>query len=847
MRFAYCLFLLLTCLHVKAQREVNVWHFGFGAGIDFNADPPEVVTDGKLNTWEGCASICDEYGKLLMYTDGDTVFNGKHQIMVNGTGLHGFFSSAQSAMIIKQPKNDSLYLIFNPGDISGSVKGFYYSVVNVYAKGGRGEVTVKNVKLKDNMTTESVSAVKHANGLDVWVVFKNDNSNEFVSYLVTALGVSNVMTFSQPGPTLGIGYPNGYTLCSKFSPSGKKYAICIWAVGVCLYDFDNKTGYLSNRKIIPLLNCYGVEFSPNEKFLYASSFTSATANSNGLYQYDISSNNITAINASSHQLLQKGSIGAIQLAPDRKIYFVQNSSSFISVINSPDLPKAACDVQENSVSLKGKRSGIGLPPFISTYFSDSIESKISFKGKCAGESFKFECLNLKDQDSVVWDFGDPASGAKNSAFVKKPDHVYTKADSFTVKAYIFRKNINNHYVMQKLLKVSFKVFDYLGKANEYPLTLNKCIGDSVLLKPNSGGSGLSQVLWGDLQGDVRWRHVHQPGLFVATIYKIGSNCFYKDTIVVTDMNFVQKPDLGPDTLYCVEYGQLLNETIGTQLSNLYTYTWNTGQTTKNIQVSAPGRYMVTASRDGECPRLDTVDVSMSQKPSFIRLTDTAFCNDKQTKKIKLIVNGDGNVSWSTGESGEWVTMSQAGNYHYSVSNACGVLKDSFNMQLIDAPVVDLGKDLTICAANGFEIKSNMQGKTYRWMPGGEVEPSLFIYGTGKVSLEVTNEVGCKGSDEIFILDSCEEQCYVPNAFTPNEDGLNDVFKPRGNDLRSKGYFFRVYDRWGGIIYETDKVEEGWNGMFKNRVCPIGVYFYTVEFVTSEKKTIHMKGTFTLMH
>ncbi len=840
MRFLVCVCILFNCFHLKAQREVNVWHFGSGAGIDFNATPPLVVTDGKLQTMEGCASICDAFGKLLMYTDGDTVYNGNHQMMVNGYGLHGDYSSAQSAMIIKLPKSDSLYLIFNPAENYGIVTGFYYSVVNVYAKGGKGEVITKNVLLKANMHTESVSAVKHANGDDVWVVFKNDNSNEFVSYLVTPLGVSNVMTFSQPGPTIGTGNPAGFTYCSKFSPSGKKYAICIPAKGVCLYDFDNKTGYLANLMIIPLSGCYGVEFSPNEKKLYASS------PGKGLYQYDISSNNLSNIIASEYLFAQK-SFGSIQLAPDKKIYVAQLTSNYLTVIHSPNLAKAASDYRYDDLFLKGRLSQYGLPPFISTYFSDTIISSINYTGKCIGDAFQFECTNMKSGDSIAWDFGDPGSGQNNFSQLLKSSHVYNSTGKFIIQAAIFRKNINNHFVPDGVLDTFIMVSGYLGKANEYPLTLSKCINDSVLVQAASGGTGLGKVLWNDIPGSILSRTITNPGLYVATVYKTGSNCFYKDSLNVTDKLYTLKPDLGPDTVYCLPLNQALNKTQGTQLAYADKFLWNTGATSKTITVTKTGTYSVIAENNNKCPSADTILVSIAYFSDYTRLRDTAFCKDNNLNKLTLKVNNYQSVAWNTGESGTVVTIASSGKYWYTIRNQCGILTDSFDVQLMDAPVVDLGKDLTVCSANGFELKSNVSGNSYLWLPGGEISQSIISYDYGMISLEVGNTIGCKGRDEIFINDSCRQECFVPNVFTPNTDGLNDVFKPANNDIGSKGYVFRVYDRWGSILFETDNVKAGWNGMVNDNLCVSGIYFYTLEFVTTKRKTIHMKGTFTLLY
>src|SRR5690606_39032760 len=96
------------------QGQGNWWYFGQGVGINFNTSPPTSVA-GSLTTQEGCSSISDPQGNLLMYTDGVTVYTQTHTVMANGNGLAGHQSTAQSAVIVKQPGNANIYYIFTMG------------------------------------------------------------------------------------------------------------------------------------------------------------------------------------------------------------------------------------------------------------------------------------------------------------------------------------------------------------------------------------------------------------------------------------------------------------------------------------------------------------------------------------------------------------------------------------------------------------------------------------------------------------------------------------------------------------------------------------------------------------
>src|SRR5437868_1964390 len=103
-----------------AQKESYNWYFGANAGITFNTDPPTALTNGAINTTEGCSSISDDKGNLLFYTDGMTVWNKNHQVMDNGSGLNGDNRSTQSAVVIKLPESNSLYYIFTASEQGGN-------------------------------------------------------------------------------------------------------------------------------------------------------------------------------------------------------------------------------------------------------------------------------------------------------------------------------------------------------------------------------------------------------------------------------------------------------------------------------------------------------------------------------------------------------------------------------------------------------------------------------------------------------------------------------------------------------------------------------------------------------
>src|ERR1041384_821048 len=105
MKILWTFLCLFSCIHLFSQNEGRYWYFGNYAGLDFATSPPTVLTNGALLSGEGCSSISDPAGNLVMYTDGTTIYNSNHGGMLNGTGLNGHTSTTQSSIIVKQPGN----------------------------------------------------------------------------------------------------------------------------------------------------------------------------------------------------------------------------------------------------------------------------------------------------------------------------------------------------------------------------------------------------------------------------------------------------------------------------------------------------------------------------------------------------------------------------------------------------------------------------------------------------------------------------------------------------------------------------------------------------------------------
>ncbi|WP_223810164.1 T9SS type B sorting domain-containing protein [Psychroflexus gondwanensis] len=426
---------LLSFWGALAQGEANNWYFGFNAGISFNTNPPTALTNGQLSTNEGCSSISDANGNLLMYTDGRTIWNRNHQIMsnadyFNGTGLNGDPSSTSSGLIVPHPTNPNLYFVFTidephhenanaypsrgPADRNGNSiplytdtnqgvpeaddgfnNGLNYSVVDLSLGGGLGNV-IPSERNKELITydpsdseqvkykaSEKITAVRGRDCNSVWVI--THFRNKFYTFFIDQAGIDETPEISEVPPLLEVdNYRRAAIGYLKASPLGDKLLIAHNTTNfdqsgtqdagdgnVYIYDFDNLTGTVSN----PLELIAGVN-AYGVEFSQDGTKAYATVDdtSDKIYQWDLNSTDIpNSITSITNLSLLRT---ALQLGPDGKIYHSIINTSTLGVINNPNELGTASNYSQSSsqgaISLNGRIATFGLPPFIQSLFNKRI-------------------------------------------------------------------------------------------------------------------------------------------------------------------------------------------------------------------------------------------------------------------------------------------------------------------------------------------------------------------------------------------------------------------------------------------------------------------------------------------
>lgn len=415
------LVLFYSSRNVLAQHEADTWYFGNRVGFSFRAGPVTPLLDGQLTTTYACAvASSSESGQLLFYSNAAQVWNRAHHVMPMGDSLRGTTLADQGALVVPVPGNKQRYYLFTlwqpvqsgPVLNTGGASHLFYSVIDMSLDGGQGDViaATKNSFLASHLT-QKLTAVRHANGEDYWVLSHVWGSNRFLTYAVTSQGVrlahDQTIGTTQPSrlaDTLRVEGTAGYL---QASPNGRKIA-CAVAFGqepFSLFDFNPATGLLSHYLSLGIIqDGYGVCFSPNNTKLYVGNSTRLT-NGAGyavLSQYDLEAGSDSAIVASGQSIVANNPTTtvsathldavfyALQNAPDGRIYgasayrnalFSSSDSGLqtLFILNHPNARGYACGLVAQRFAAFGARSVYGgLPNFMQHTFADRVPIDSTF-------------------------------------------------------------------------------------------------------------------------------------------------------------------------------------------------------------------------------------------------------------------------------------------------------------------------------------------------------------------------------------------------------------------------------------------------------------------------------------
>jgi len=488
----YISLLIAFCISMPllAQKELNNWFSGSYSGITWNKTrsfeatglfgTSDAILDGlpteiigsPMSTAEGCYSLSDSKGNLLFYSDGQKIYNRKMEVMENGAGMYGDMSSAQSGVILPFPGSKTKFISLSldacNNTTSTPIDVLAYSIVDMdkNTNGGfeDGAVMEKNIVFTGHpastLTNESMTAIRHANGRDYWVIApsKSVAATYLNAWLVTPAGIQNTTPVSTLATTTTNNNWDAATGYIKLTPDGKHFAWGTWGDNRLFFgDFDASTGQFSNIKSISATRAYGVEFSVSGKYLYTTQVNGSGATNGAIKVFDFEAL-LSADDPSTVAFKSKGNIwahGAVQLGPDKRIYinrrYDYKSDRSIYVIDNPeDYDNLRYYLLEDFISGDAYIGGtlysgaggfaMGLPSFTASWFDINIEGNEKFCQRTLQKYTIGVDEYLSNAEYIIWNWGDgnksPIQQISTGVQSYSASHVFdTGKYTITVEAY----------------------------------------------------------------------------------------------------------------------------------------------------------------------------------------------------------------------------------------------------------------------------------------------------------------------------------------------------------------------------------------------------------------------------
>lgn len=362
-----------------------------------------------------------------------------------------------------------------------------------------------------------------------------------------------------------------------------------------------------------------------------------------------------------------------------------------------------------------------------------------------------------------------------------------------------------------------------------------CAGGYKLL---DAGAGFASYLWntGETAEQIT---ASQAGTYSVAATAVNG-CASYDTLKVDAVYPLPQFSLGPETDSTICSNRPL---VYSFPDNGNQYLWSDGVTSRYRVIDAAGAYGLTVTSPYGCSVDHSIVVAVKAAPELDLGNDTTLCAGSA---LQLNAGTDitgGLYVWQDGSTSSEYTVNRSGIYFVeAMANGCTSV-DSIVVAYIDVPKFFLGQDTALCEGEAFPLKPVVSyAGNYLWQDGS-TQDYFIVKDTGTYTLEVTNVCGVATGAIHVAQGLCK--LVMPNAFTPNADGRNDVFRVK-YPFSVSTFSMVIFDRWGQEVFRTKNIEEGWDGTIHGVPAPTGTYVWYISLVDMQKKLQQGKGTLELI-
>ena len=421
-------------------------------------------------------------------------------------------------------------------------------------------------------------------------------------------------------------------------------------------------------------------------------------------------------------------------------------------------------------------------------------------------------------NEYIWDFGD-GSPVSNET---DPSHTYNTPGTYTVT--LIANNSTNVCASSDTTEITITAS--AATVDLGPDTAI-CDGDSYVLNPGS----YSIYAWSNGSASPT-QTVTTSGTYAVTVTN-AVGCTAADNVIIS-LEPLPTVDLGEDTTFCNGQPWLIDAG-----NPGYAFIWSTGETTQSIIVNTTGQYEVTVL-NGNCSADGDVTITYQQFQQLDLGPDTTVC-DGLGKYLSANISNPPYL-WSTGATTATILVQEPGTYWLHVGSATCASSDTITLSVVPSPHIELGNDTMLCADDTMVVSTADMPYEFLWS-NGETDLSVTVRNPPQIVTLMATLGSCTVIDKKEIgLDPC--RCiYVPNAFSPNDDGYNDGFQIIHCPVQN--YVMRIYNRWGEKVFETNDPDATWNGLHRGKDAPVGVYVYYIQCV-AEGMPIFREGNISLL-
>ena len=770
----------------NAQGEANNWCFGNGCWLDFNSGNPVDLPGAVIFTNEGCASVSDASGTLMFYTDGIYCWDKNHNQMPGVIDLGGNSSSTQSAIIVPQPGSSSLYYIFTvdaQAGIYGGTGGLNYSIIDMTLNGGLGDVTVQNISLI-TPTAEKVTVANAANGTDWWIVTHEWNNNNFASFSLTSSGLNLTPVISSIGSVhsdIGSGNNAESIGYMKISSDGQYLGLVCYTLINLFELFDFNSSTGQVTNLIVSDNAF-----PNSSGL------------TGPYGFSFSPDN------------SKAYVSVFGFSPDPSELFQYDISSG----NSAAILASKTLVGSSSDYFGALQTAIDQKIYLAisgSNYLDRIDNPNAMGMAC---NFTTNVITLSGSSSFgLPDFFegffttglqavlnyDGCTGNDNLLFI----------DTVLNDPYIVHWDFGDLNSTTDTSNSENPTFNFPGPGN-YTVTLTVTL--------TTGGSfSVTQII--SIGGALP--------LITSDDTLICSNTLTQLTVDINNATYLWSPSTGLSCFTC-------QNPVASPISNT--------------------NYIVTVSTL-YCTGVDSVLVEIIPGTIAYAYNDTSICIGAST-----IIGATGGTDYKwwpdielSNTTEQVITASPATTTTYFVevkgANNCPADTASVVVTILPLPVVEAGMDIVLTEGEPGQLNGTTNGVTNFWHPDIYLSHKYILDPTFIATTSTTYHLwsidanGCMNTDSTHVIVEPAFLLFV-NAFTPNDDGRNDLFEYFRKGVSEVQ--LEVYNRWGERLFFTKNIDEFWNGKQDDVSCPIGVYIYIATAKTWSGRTITANGNVTII-